>query len=88
VYLIQGCSNTIENVDLKARTLHAGHDIAQEYRKLLQKVLLIISKPNSSSDSKQELQTISRLIAQYVTELISVTEIIKGIYLCIVCGEI
>lgn len=44
-------------------------------------MLLVISKPNSSPDSKQMLQTISRLIAQYVTELISVTEIIKGIAL-------
>lgn len=64
---------------MKARTLQAGYDIAQEYRKLLQTVLLIISKPNASSDSKHLLQTISRLIAQYVTELISVTETIKGI---------
>jgi hypothetical protein len=66
---------------LRERTLQAGHDIGQEYRKLLQTVLLIISKPNSSTDSKHVLQTISRLIAQYVTELISVTEIIKGIEL-------
>jgi len=74
---------------LRARTLQAGHDIAQEYRQLLQKVLLIISKPNSSTDSKQELQTISRLIAQYVTELVSVTEIIKGIvYFSIVFKEL
>lgn len=78
-FLIQGCSNTIENTDLKARTLQAGHDIAQEYRKLLQTVLFAVLKPNSNSDSKYVLQTISRLIAQYVTELISVTEIIKGI---------
>lgn len=68
---------------MRARTLQAGHDISQEYRKLLQTVLLVISKPNSSSDSKQMLQTISRLIAQYVTELISVTEIIKGIAFCL-----
>ncbi|VVC41903.1 FERM conserved site,Vinculin/alpha-catenin,PH domain-like,IRS-type PTB domain,Talin, central,Ubiquitin- [Cinara cedri] len=74
----RGCSNTIENPELKTRTLQAGHDIAQEYRKLLQTVFLVISKPNSSSDSKHMLQTIPRLIAQYVTELISVTEIIKG----------
>jgi len=76
--VIQGCSNTIENADLKERTLQAGHNISQEYRKLLQTVLFIISKPNSSSDSKHMLQTISRMIAQYVTELISVTETIKG----------
>ncbi|CAH1732141.1 unnamed protein product [Aphis gossypii] len=74
----RGCSNTIENADLKERTLQAGHNISQEYRKLLQTVLFIISKPNSSSDSKHMLQTISRMIAQYVTELISVTETIKG----------
>lgn len=77
-YEFQGCSNTIENAELRARTLQAGHDISQEYRKLLQTVLSIISKPNSSADSKHTLQAISRLIAQYVTELISVTEIIKG----------
>ncbi|XP_060847314.1 talin-1-like isoform X1 [Rhopalosiphum padi] len=74
----RGCSNTIENADLKERTLQAGYNISQEYRKLLQTVLFIISKPNSSSDSKHMLQTISRMIAQYVTELISVTETIKG----------
>jgi hypothetical protein len=77
-FLYQGCSNTIENADLKERTLQAGYNISQEYRKLLQTVLFIISKPNSSSDSKHMLQTISRMIAQYVTELISVTETIKG----------
>jgi len=76
--VIQGCSNTIENTDLRERTLQAGYNISQEYRKLLQTVLFIISKPNLSSDSKHMLQTISRMIAQYVTELISVTETIKG----------
>ncbi|XP_060859369.1 talin-1-like isoform X2 [Metopolophium dirhodum] len=74
----RGCSNTIENADLRERTLQAGYNISQEYRKLLQTVLFIISKPNLSSDSKHMLQTISRMIAQYVTELISVTETIKG----------
>lgn len=76
--VIQGCSNTIENADLRERTLQAGYNISQEYRKLLQTVLFIISKPNLSSDSKHMLQTISRMIAQYVTELISITETIKG----------
>ncbi|KAL4103545.1 hypothetical protein QTP88_018908 [Uroleucon formosanum] len=74
----RGCSNTIENADLRERTLQAGYNISQEYRKLLQTVLFIISKPNLSSDSKHMLQTISRMIAQYVTELISITETIKG----------
>ncbi|XP_050426886.1 talin-1-like isoform X2 [Adelges cooleyi] len=74
----KGCSNSIENSELKSRTLQAGQNIALEYRKLLQTVLQIVSKPNSSTENKQLLQTISRMIAQYVTELISVTEIIKG----------
>ncbi|XP_050529249.1 talin-1-like isoform X2 [Daktulosphaira vitifoliae] len=74
----KGCSNTVENADLKIQLLKAGQNIAHEYRTLLQTVLQIVSKPNSSTENKSQLQLISRLIAQYVTELLSVSEMIKG----------
>ncbi|XP_076679087.1 talin_middle and talin-RS domain-containing protein rhea isoform X2 [Andrena cerasifolii] len=67
--------NCAETAELRDRTLQAGHDVAINYRELLQSVLQIASR---SGDAKHTLPSISRKIAQSVTELVAVAELLKG----------
>ena len=67
--------NCAETPELRDRTLQAGHDVAMNYRELLQSILQISSR---SSDAKHTLPPISRKIAQSVTELVAVAELLKG----------
>ncbi|KAL3286614.1 hypothetical protein HHI36_001113 [Cryptolaemus montrouzieri] len=62
-----------ESPELKDRTLSAGHDCAQQFRELLLAIL-----QGNSADAKHTLPPISRKIAQCVTELVSVAELLKG----------
>ncbi|EZA56621.1 talin-1 isoform X2 [Ooceraea biroi] len=64
-----------ETAELRDRTLQAGHDVAINYRELLQAILQISTR---SSDAKHTLPAISRKIAQSVTELVAVAELLKG----------
>ncbi|XP_036146474.1 talin-1 isoform X2 [Monomorium pharaonis] len=64
-----------ETTELCERTLQAGHDVAINYRELLQAILQIASR---SGDAKHTLPAISRKIAQSVTELVAVAELLKG----------
>ncbi|XP_075218972.1 talin_middle and talin-RS domain-containing protein rhea isoform X1 [Lycorma delicatula] len=75
--ICKGASNTAESNELKNRTLQAGQDVALQYRELLQTVLHILSRPGAT-DTKQGLPPISRRIAQSVTELVAVAELLKG----------
>ncbi|XP_060823364.1 talin isoform X3 [Bombus pascuorum] len=67
--------NCAETAELRERTLQAGHDVALNYRELLQAILQISSR---SGDAKHTLPPISRKIAQSVTELVAVAELLKG----------
>ncbi|XP_015512363.2 talin-1 isoform X1 [Neodiprion lecontei] len=67
--------NCAETAELRDRTLNAGHDVAMNYRELLQAILQISTRP---SDAKHVLPPISRKIAQSVTELVTVAELLKG----------
>ncbi|KAG7189022.1 hypothetical protein KM043_008615 [Ampulex compressa] len=67
--------NCAETAELRDRTLQAGHDVAINYRELLQAILQISSR---SGDAKHTLPPISRKIAQSVTELVAVAELLKG----------
>ncbi|KAL6268430.1 hypothetical protein P5V15_001566 [Pogonomyrmex californicus] len=67
--------NCAETTELCDRTLQAGHDVAVNYRELLQAILQISSR---SGDAKHTLPVISRKIAQSVTELVAVAELLKG----------
>ncbi|XP_061940101.1 talin-1 isoform X4 [Apis cerana] len=67
--------NCAETAELRDRTLQAGHDVAINYRELLQAILQIASR---SGDAKHTLPPISRKIAQSVTELVAVAELLKG----------
>ncbi|XP_011297358.1 talin-2 isoform X1 [Fopius arisanus] len=64
-----------ETRELRERTLQAGHDVALNYRELLQAILMISSR---SGDAKHTLPQISRKIATSVTELVAVAELLKG----------
>lgn len=68
--------NLAETADLRNRTLQAGQDCAQQFRELLFAIL-----QGNAMDAKHTLPPISRKIAQCVTELVAVAELLKGKYL-------
>jgi len=76
--MLQGTANSADNEELRTRTLQAGHDVAVQYRELLQTILHILSRPGGAADAKQSLPPISRRIAQCVTELVTSAELLKG----------
>lgn len=76
--MFQGTANSADNEELRKRTLQAGHDVAVQYRELLQTILHILSRPGGAADAKQSLPPISRRIAQCVTELVTSAELLKG----------
>ncbi|XP_063237314.1 talin-1 isoform X2 [Bacillus rossius redtenbacheri] len=74
----KGTANNAESEELRSRALRAGHDVAVQYRELLQTILHVLSRPGGAGDAKQSLAPISRRIAQCVTELVSSAELLKG----------
>ncbi|OXU28323.1 hypothetical protein TSAR_002155 [Trichomalopsis sarcophagae] len=67
--------NSHESAEMNERVLQAGHDVGLNYRELLNVILQISTKSN---ECKHLLLPISRKIAQNVTELVAVAEILKG----------
>merc|ERR1711899_164753 len=67
-----------EKKEVRSRALTSGHDVAIQYRELLQMVMHNLNKPNS--DAKQQLGNISRKIAQCVTDLAAAAELLKDDY--------
>merc|ERR1719225_1369777 len=65
-----------EAQDLKQQAVQSGHDVAVQYRELLQLVMHILNKP--TMEAKANLPTISRKIAQCVTVLAQTAELLKG----------
>ena len=61
--------------EVRNRALSAGHDVAVQYRELLQLVMHNLSRPGG--DGKQSMSEISRKIAQCVTELAAAAEQLK-----------
>jgi len=55
--------------EVRGRALQAGHDVAVQYRELLQMVMHNLNRP--SPEAKTQLGNISRKIAQCVTDLVS-----------------
>nr|CAD7458197.1 unnamed protein product [Timema tahoe] len=76
--ICKGTANNADNEELRSRTLHSGHDVAVQYRELLQTILHTLSRPGGASDAKQSLPPISRRIAQCLTELVASAELLKG----------
>lgn len=73
IYLQAVAYSCAETIELRQRTLQAGQDTAQQYRELLLAILQC-----STAEAKHKLPPISRKIAQSVTELVAVAEILKG----------
>merc|ERR1711970_533527 len=65
-----------EAQDVKQQAVQSGHDVAVQYRELLQLVMHILNKP--TMEAKANLPTISRKIAQCVTVLAQTAELLKG----------
>jgi talin len=80
--VLQGTANSADSEEFRTRTLQAGHDVAVQYRELLQTILHILSRPGGAADAKQSLPPISRRIAQCVTELVASAELLKGMACC------
>lgn len=77
--ICKSLSNNTEDEALKEKIIRVGKDTATEYRQLLQVILKASLRSGQTvTDPKQTLAQISRHIAQYVTELVSVAEIVKG----------
>merc|ERR1740128_753612 len=62
--------------ELRQQAVQAGHDVAVQYRELLQLVGHVLNKP--TMEAKANLPTISRKIAQCVTVLAQTAELLKG----------
>jgi len=65
-----------ETYEIRCKVMTAGHDVGVQYRELLQMVQHLLSKP--SQEGRTALTTVSRKIAQCVTELVSNAESLKG----------
>lgn len=73
-----------ETEELRKRTIDAGKDCAEQFRSLLVAML-----QGNATDAKQTLSLISRRVAQSVTELVSVAELLKGkMFLIIIIKQI
>lgn len=59
--------------------MQAGHDVAVQYRELLQLVMHNLNRPGSTStaEARGGLGNVSRRIAQCVTELATAAEVLK-----------
>lgn len=79
--ICKGCANAAETADLKRQCLETGQNVALQYRELLQMLLHSLSRPgNSTTTAKQTLPPISRRIAQGVTDLVTLSETLKGLF--------
>lgn len=76
--LLTACKPAAYSVEgeMRDRALAAGRQVAIHYRELLQYVLHAVLHPGS--DVKPQLTQCSRDIAQSVTELVAVGQLMKG----------
>ncbi|XP_049847483.1 talin-1 isoform X1 [Schistocerca gregaria] len=78
--ICKATANAAETAELRSRTIRAGHDVAVQYRELLQTILHIASRPGAGAQeaARTGLPPISRRIAQCVAELVAAAELLKG----------
>jgi len=76
----KGAAYGAETNDGRVRTLQAGRETALQYRELLQLVLTVLSRPNPAAtmEIKNNFPVVSRKIAQCVTSLVAMAELLKG----------
>ncbi|KAJ4445576.1 hypothetical protein ANN_12257 [Periplaneta americana] len=76
--ICKATANSADGEKLRMRTLQAGNGVAVQYRELLQIILQIVTRPGGATDAKQNLSSVSRNIAQCITELVTSAELLKG----------
>ena len=81
--ILQAAAWGAETIELRSKVMTAGHNSAVQYRELLQMVMHLLHK--SSPEARSALTTVSRKIAQCITDLVSTAESLKGIYGYIDC---
>lgn len=74
--ITQAAAWCAETTELRTKVMTAGHDLAVQHRELLQMVMQLLIK--STPEARNALSTVSRKIAQCVTELVATTEPLKG----------
>lgn len=65
-----------ETADLRSKVMTSGHDLAVQYRELLQMVMQLLMK--ATPEARNALTVVSRKIAHCVTDLVATTEPLKG----------
>ena len=73
---MQAAAHGADSGELRQQAVQGGHDVAVQYRELLQLVMHILNKP--TAESRAALPTVSRKIAQCVTVLAQTAELLKG----------
>lgn len=65
-----------ETTDLRSKVMTSGHDLAVQYRELLQMVMQLLMK--ATPEARNALTVVSRKIAHCITDLVATTEPLKG----------
>ena len=73
---MQAAAYTSENGDSQSRALRAGHDVAVQYRELLQMVMHFLAV-RPSGEEKAQLGNVSMKVAQCVTNLVKAAQDLK-----------
>merc|ERR1719195_1882861 len=74
--LCKAAAYTSENGDSQSRALRAGHDVAVQYRELLQMVMHFLAV-RPSGEEKAQLGNVSMKVAQCVTNLVKAAQDLK-----------
>ena len=73
--LSQASAYGTDSAELQQQAMQSGHDVAMQYRELLQMVMHTLNKP---TEAKDNLSNISRKIAMCVTQLAKNAQMLKG----------
>lgn len=74
--MMQAAAWCAETTELRSKVMTAGHDLAVQYRELLQMVMQLLNK--ATPEARNALSIVSRKIAHCVTDLVATTEPLKG----------
>lgn len=73
---MQAAAWCAETTELRSKVMTSGHDLAVQYRELLQMVMQLLNK--ATPEARNALSVVSRKIAHCVTDLVATTEPLKG----------
>ena len=80
VFATQGAAYGAETDEYRIQTMQAGRQTAVQYRVLLELVLRVLARPNPATtlENKNKFAAVSFEIAQCVTTLAGMAEVLKG----------